>query len=231
MIDGGAASALDWWLEAGVDVLVDDAARDWLAPAAITLPPTPAPAEPVLAPAALPTDLAAFRQWMLTDATVPGPAAARLDAVGDPAQGSVVVVDMPEGEDRAAGTLLSGEVGTLFDRMLAAMQLDRTSIYLLPLSPARPAIGRLREADLATLTPLLLHHLALVAPKRLLLLGDAPAQALLGQPAIRARDAVHTIDVGGTAVPAVVSIHPRLVHQQREYRKDAWADLQRFMAL
>lgn len=26
-----AASALDWWQEAGVDVLVEDAPRDWLA--------------------------------------------------------------------------------------------------------------------------------------------------------------------------------------------------------
>jgi uracil-DNA glycosylase len=231
MIDAGAFSAIDWWMEAGVDVLVDDAPRDWLASAPALSPVEPVAAAPVPAAPTLPDDLAGFRRWMLSDAAIPGPPAARLDATGDAGTGSVVVVDMPEAEDRAAGALLSGEVGVLFDRMLAAMNLDRGAIYLLPLSPARPAIGRLRDADLATLTPLLLRHLAFVAPKRLLLLGDAPAQALLQQPAARARDTVHQVDIGDRTIPTVVSIHPRLVHQQRDYRKAAWADLQRFMAL
>ncbi len=237
MVDGVALSALDWWAEAGVDVLVDDAPRDWLAPAP-AIERSPVPGVPASAPTPLPTpatalpaDLAAFRAWLLIDAAVPGPVAARLDAIGDPAQGDVVVVDMPEAEDRAAGALLSGEVGTLFDRMLGAIGLARASVYLLPLSPARPSIGRLREADLTALTPLLHHHLGLAAPRRLLLLGDAPAQALLRAPAARARDAVHQVEIGGRQVATVASFAPRMVHQSRDYRQPVWADLQRFIAL
>jgi DNA polymerase len=247
MVDGVAASTLDWWAEAGVDVLVDDLPRNWLAPpppaaaapaagadaaafAGRAVPTVPAPAA-APAPVELPTDLAQFRRWLLTDPTLPGPAAARIDAAGDPTAGTVIVVDMPEAEDRAAGALLSGEIGALFDRMLAAITLGRDTIYLVPLSPARPSAGRLREADLARLTPLLLHHLALARPKRLLLLGDGPAQALLRLPAARAREAVHQIDIGGTPIAAVASLAPRLVHTQREYRAAAWADLQRFMTL
>lgn len=54
-----AASALAWWVDAGVDTLVDDAPRDWLAPPvraeiaeeppAFTLPPQRR--EPAKAPA------------------------------------------------------------------------------------------------------------------------------------------------------------------------------------
>lgn len=231
MSDGLALSALDWWIEAGVDTTVEDVPRDWLAPAAErptapSLPPVPVPPPP-----AFPGNLAGFRRWLLTDAAVPGSPAARLDGAGDPAAGIVVVADMPEPGDRAAGQLLSGEAGALFDRMLGAMQLGRAGLYLLPFAPARPAAGRIAPADAAALTPLLRRHLALAAPKRLLLLGEAPARALLGSTLEAARGKPHPIEIGDTAVPAVASYAPRLVQLRPELRKPAWSDLQLFMTL
>lgn len=230
MVDGVAFSALDWWAEAGVDTLADDLPRNWLTqpstpaqPAAVAVAPPPSPA--------LPETLDAFRAWLLADASVPGTARGRVDAAGDHSTGAVIVVDMPEAEDRTSGRLLSGEVGALFDRMLAAIKLSRADIYLLPFAPARSTTGRLTDADVLALAPLLRHHLALVKPRRLLLLGDAPVQALLRTPAAKAREAVHHVDVGDGPVAAVASIHPRLVHLRRDYRPLAWADLQRFAAL
>lgn len=229
MMDGVALSALDWWVEAGVDTLVDDLPRNWLAPAVSTEQAAPAIVQP--AKAILPETLEQLRAWLLTDASVPGGPHGRVDAAGDGTSGTVIVVDMPEPEDRTSGALLSGEVGTLFDRMLGAIQLGRDAVYLIPFAPVRPTTGRIGDADMASLTPLLLHHLALAAPKRLLLLGDAPTKAILRRPAIQARDAVHMIEIGGVSVPTVVSIHPRVVHLNRDYRALAWADLQRFAAL
>ncbi|WP_420137136.1 uracil-DNA glycosylase family protein [Sphingomonas sp.] len=231
MVDGVAYSTLDWWVEAGVDVLVDDLPRDWLAQPTPPAQTAAVAAPPATAAAALPDTLAAFRTWLLTDAAVPGAPANRIDASGDPASGSVIVVDMPEADDRTSASLLSGEVGALFDRMLAAIKLTRADIYLIPFSPARSTTGRVAQPDLATLTPLLRHHLALAVPKRLLLLGDAPVQALLQTPAVKARETAHMIDIAGRPTPAVASIHPRLVHLKRDYRPLAWDDLQRFAAL
>ena len=234
MVDGVALSALDWWSEAGVDTLVDDLPRDWLAPTPVAEPvraaPPSSPSAPA-APTALPATLETFRAFLLADATIPGPATLRIDAIGDPASGVAIVVDMPEAEDRASGRLLSGEVGALFDRMLGAIKLTREQIYLIPFSPARPTTGRLGAAEVKALAPLLVRHLTLAATKKLLLLGDAPVQALLQRPAATAREAVHLVSLGGTEIPAVASIHPRLVHLKREWRPLAWADLQRFAAL
>jgi DNA polymerase len=224
-------SALDWWAEAGVDTLVDDSPRDWLAPASAE-PPIAAPTGArVAAPAAMPATLDAFRAFLLSDGAIPGPANRRIDAVGDAASGVAIVIDMPEAEDSASGTLLSGEVGALFERMLGAIKLGREQVYLIPFSPARPTSGRLSPADIKKLTPFLTHHLSLAAPKKLLLLGDAPVQALLQRPAATARETVHQVALGAIEVPAVASIHPRLVHAKREWRPLAWADLQRFEAL
>jgi DNA polymerase len=234
MTDGVALSALDWWAEAGVDTLVDDLPRNWLAPVAAEPQAARATATvgaPQAATPALPDTLEAFRAWLLADAAIPGAARTRIDAAGDATTGIAIIVDMPEAEDRTSGTLLSGEVGALFDRMLAAIKLSRDAVYLIPFSPARPTSGRLGTADLATLTPLLRQHLALAAPQKILLLGDAPVQALLRQPAAKAREAVHSVQVGTSEVPAIASIHPRLVHLKRDYRALAWDDLQRFAAL
>ena len=238
MMDGVALSALDWWAEAGVDALADDLPRDWLAaPAApVTVAETGSVARPTTLPSpaaavTLPDTLSAFRAFLLSDSAIPGPANIRIDAMGDPGSGIAIVVDMPEAEDRASGSLLSGEVGALFDRMLGAIKLERAQAYLIPFSPARPTTGRLSEPLIKALKPLLLHHLALAAPKKLLLLGDAPVQALLGQPAAKARDAEHALPIGSSTVPTVATIHPRLVNMKREWRPLIWADLQRFETL
>lgn len=231
MSDGLALSALDWWSEAGVDTLVDDRPRNWLDDAA------PADAPAIAAPAArppapaLPADLAAFRLWLCTDPAVPGPAAARFDAAGDPASGTMVIVDMPEDGDRAAGALLAGDAGALFDKMLAAMSLDRATIYLAALAQARPASGRIAPADGDLLARLMRHHVALAAPRRLLLLGDAPATALAGYALAEARGQTRSIAHDGGAVPAIVSFHPRFLLRNPKYKSAAWADLQSFMVL
>src|SRR3546814_13451631 len=85
---------------------------------------------------------------------------------------------MPERED--GETLLSGAAGVLFDRMLAAIGRDRSSVYLAPLCAIRPVSGQI-PADLGPpLAEIALHRLALFRPKRLLLMGNAASRALLG---------------------------------------------------
>ena len=229
MLDDTALSALDWWESAGVDTLIDDSPRNWLAPitTAVSAVPAPTPA-PV---ASLPGDLASFRAWLLADPAVPGPPAARLDATGDPASGTMVVIDMPEAADRTTRALLGGEAGALFDRMLAAMGLAREGLYLAPLSPARPASGRLDAAQGAMLARLMRHHVALVAPRRLLVLGDAAIQALLGEPCAQARGRVHAFAHDGGSAQAVASFHPRFLVQTPDRKAASWADLKLFMPL
>lgn len=253
----GALSVLDWWREAGVDTLADDMPRDWLAKAmplprakdaASPLPfrggigggespATRAPSSggPALAPEGegpqdLPADLPAFRRWLLEDPSLPFAPRLRHDAAGDPARGCMVVVDMPEAADRGAGALLTGEAGARFDRMLAAIGLDRDALYLAPFSPARPATGRLDKPAATLLERLMRHHIALAAPARLLLLGEAAVCALTGVPVHEARGRVHRVEAGARAIPAVASFAPRLV-EGPDFRRRAWADLQAFKAL
>ena len=64
-------------------------------------------------------------------------------------------------------------------------------------------------------------HIKLARPKRLLLLGDGPAQALLGKPIAQARGHVHKVE----GVRTVATFHPRALINQPSNKSLAWKDL------
>src|SRR3954470_12304450 len=161
-----AASLLQWWSDAGVDMTLGKAPRDWLKPEPKPEKAAPAPA-PVPAGDALPDQLPLFRAWLAESDALPfaAPAAPRGAPAGDPASGLMIVTDMPTSEDCAAGTLIAGEAGRLFDRMLAAIGRDRSSIYLAALSCLRSPTGSFTTDAAKQCATLARHQIGLVAPK------------------------------------------------------------------
>lgn len=217
-----AASALAWWEAAGVDVLVDDAPRDWFARPVLAKPQA-APAAAVAAEA-LPATLDAFRAWRLSDAAPDvrwGPA--RLPFAGDSAAPLLVLTDLPEEGDTDA--LLSGSAGRLFDNMLAAIGLIRSQVFLCALAVSRPATGQVPPQALPELAGIARHLLALTKPCTVLLLGQAPSRALLEADAARARGQLLSVNHEGGKTTATVMMPPRFLLGQPARKADAWADL------
>ena len=64
-------------------------------------------------------------------------------------------------------------------------------------------------------------HIALAKPKRLLLFGDGPAQAVLGKPLLQARGHVHKV----AGVRTVATFHPRQLINRPSNKSLAWKDL------
>lgn len=237
---GAAANLIDWWQEAGVDTLVDEAPRNWLATAAeakaaSALPNTVREAQiaattaPVLP--AMPDTLAAFEAWRqgpdAPEAQWPGQ---RIAAQGDAAARLMIIVDMPERDDADTGQLVSGAAGRLFDRMLAAIGQNRQSIYLVPMLQLRTATGRLPDGQEELLGAILRHHVGLAAPRRVLIFGNAPSRALIGAEAAASRGYLHKIYQDGGIKPlpveAVASYHPRFLLERPAAKPEAWKDLQ-----
>jgi DNA polymerase len=243
--------AMDWWAEAGVDCLVQDEPRAWLkapdappvetpfVPSEVEGPGSEAandvprlrsrPAEEVKEP--LPDQLPLFREWLRTSDTLPyaTPAAPRICPSGDPAAGLMVLAGMPSSDDCTSGTLLSGKAGILFDRMLAAIGRRRETIYLAGLSCLRPASGRFDAPGAARCAQIALHHLGLVAPKAVLLIGDGSVRPLLGLGALQARGRVHRIETQAGTFDAVATLSPDYLLNQPASKAHAWADLQLLM--
>ncbi|HXH14608.1 MAG TPA: uracil-DNA glycosylase [Sphingomonas sp.] len=234
-----AASALEWWHEAGVDTLVDDVPRDWFAaPEPLVVPaaaPAASPLAPVAAPSAMPLSLADFLAWRRS-AEVPEAdwSGVSLAAIG-PADATVMVlVDCPDRDDGDAGALLSGASGRLLDRMLAAIGLTRDEVHLAAVCAKRPTAGRIQREVEDRLAEIAKHHIGLVAPKKLLLLGNAASRAILGTELQAARGRLHSFNhkTGETradTTTVVASFHPRFLIEKPAAKAEAWKDLQMLM--
>ncbi|WP_375381425.1 uracil-DNA glycosylase family protein [uncultured Sphingomonas sp.] len=224
-----AASTLDWWRDAGVDLLVDEDPVDWLEP-----PPPVAPAQPVSpapGPAAMPADLASFLAWRIgpgaPEAAWPG---RRLGPEGAVTT-TIVVTDLPDREDLTAGRLMSGTSGVLLDRMLAAIGLSRGTVQLVPVATARPPAGRIPPADEPQLAETIRRHLALARPERVLLLGNAASRAVLGMDCQAARGSLHIVNHESGEAGVIASFHPRFLLERPTAKADAWRDLRLLMGI
>lgn len=232
-----AASAFEWWRDAGVDTLADEAPRDWTAVPAPVVRRTPQAAATQSPAAPLPETLAAFAAWRTgPDAPEAGWPGNAIAAAGDPAAGIMVLADVPDREDGGSGMLLGGAAGRLFDRMLAAIGRDRSSIYLATICGKRPVAGRIAPEIEARLAEIARHHVALAAPERLLVLGNAASRALTGVDVAGVRGGLQSVNLnvgqsGKTVtIETVASFHPRLLIERPAEKARAWKDLQMLVA-
>ena len=228
------ASALDWWADAGVGMLVEEVPREWLAAplkAAVAADDSrvgPKAASVLPAQTPLPETLLAFTDWLMSSPDVPeaGPPAQRVRPSGDFGSGLMILIDMPDLSDPAAGQLLSGEAGVLFDKMLGAIRKTRDNVYLAALSPGRTPGGQISAEAASDLTKIALHHIALVKPDKLWLMGQAVSRAILGADAAPGHGRLRVFNHEGRNMDVIASFAPRFLLQQPKWKAGAWADMQ-----
>lgn len=217
-----ARSALCWWLDAGVDAAIQEEPRNWLKPA----PSRPAAAEPPPPPNVTQPNhetLAELQEWLATSAQLPlASATARRILPHGPHNAEVMLLsDAPVLEDYSAGQPIGGDAWDLTKRMLAAIGLTPEQAYCASLSPIHAPGARLTGRDREDCAEIARRHVGLAAPKRLLLFGDGPSQALLGKRLVEARGRVHKVE----GVRTVATFHPRNLVNQPSNKSMAWQDL------
>jgi DNA polymerase len=218
-----ARSALAWWLEAGVDVAVQEESRDWLrtaSPRAKTAP-EPAPQSNLVRPTQ--ETLAELQGWLANSVQLPlaGPGAKRVLPHG-PEQAAVMLFsDSPALEDAAAGQPIGGDAWKLAERMLAAIGIKADEAYSASLSCFNTPGARMSPADREACAEIARRHIQLAKPKRLLLFGDGPCIALLGKRLIEARGHLHKLE----GIRAVATFHPRHLINRPLDKSLAWKDL------
>lgn len=233
--DDPFASLLAWWRDAGVDVAIDEVPRNWfaqaggspVAPKVMRRPAVAAPAAPP--PTALPDTLEALHRWLAEDESLSSgyPVHCRVAPEGDPACRLMLIAEVPERGDAEGSSLLSGEVGALLDRMLAAVGQSRSTIYLATVAPARPPSGRLRDDETDLLAPIVRRHVRLVAPTKLWLLGRAASRAVLGIDDVAAAGRIHDVNLDGVTMDAIATLHPRVLLANPRFKGRVWADMKR----
>jgi DNA polymerase len=216
-----ARSALAWWLESGVDVAVQEEARDWLKPPMPRTAAAPAPVANIATPSH--ETLADLQQWLASSAQLPlASATARRILPHGPEQAAVMLLsDSPALEDFAASQPIGGEAWQLATRMLAAIGMSADDAYSASLSCFHTPGARMSDADREACADLARRHIALVQPKRLILFGDGPCLGLLGKRLVEARGHIHKVE----GVRTIATFHPRHLIKRPLDKSLAWRDL------
>jgi DNA polymerase len=248
LTDAEALAMLDWYRAAGVDFAVGDEPVDRFAasaaaPARRALPPVagPAPAPVPAAPlvtnpdetraiAAAATTLDALRAAMdaYDGCALKHRATQLVFADGNPAARIMLVGEGPGEQEDKQGKPFVGRAGQLLDRMLAAIGLDRTKVYIANMVPWRPPGNRNPTPDeLAQCAPFLHRQVELVNPRLLVTLGNVPTQALFAtnQGITRMRGTWKTLDVGSWTGPVLPTLHPAFLLRTPSAKAQAWKDM------
>jgi DNA polymerase len=247
---------LDFHVEAGVDLALDETPHNRFAEPKATPPARasePRP-EPPRAPAptrtlpkmasASPEDVATMARDLARDAQ----SLEELEAIlagfdgcalkfsaknlafadGNP-QGRVMLVgEAPGADEDRIGKPFMGRSGQLLDRMLAAVGLDRSQVYVANIVPWRPPGNRTpTPQEIAICKPFIARQIELAGPEFLLCLGGPAAQNLLSikDGILRTRGRWFTYKTeDGREIRALPTLHPAYLLRQPLQKRLGWRD-------
>jgi len=147
---------------------------------------------------------------------------------GNPSARVMIVGEAPGADEDRIGRPFVGRAGQLLDKMLAAIGLDRTSVYIANIVPWRPPGNRTpTPLEAAACLPFLKRQIELVNPDVLVCLGAPSAQTLLAikDGIMKARGRWMSYDVGTRTIPAIALLHPAYLLRTPAQKKLAWQDL------
>ena len=260
------AALLAWYAEMGVDVAIEEAPIDRLAPAsAVPSPRAPAapppsmergdPPRPVALPRATVQPAVAAPTAAIERAARSAAASAqsldelrtalaafegcglRLTATqlvfadGNPEGRVMMVGEAPGRDEDIRGLPFVGRSGQLLDRMLAAIGLDRTTVYIANVVPWRPPGNRTpTPQETAACRPFIHRQIELADPDFLICLGAPAAAELMAnrEGILKFRGRWHEYDTGRRKIRAMATLHPAYLLRQPLEKRLAWRD---FLAL
>lgn len=247
-------AVLDWYRAAGVDIAVGEDPVDRFAqrPPARVTPPAPAVAAGMppaaeqrpLAPAAPlggdPTEareLAASAQTLeeleqrLANYDGCGlklRATQLVFADGNPKAQIMLIGEAPGAEEDRQGKPFVGKSGQLLDRMLAAIGLDRSKVYIANTVPWRPPGNRApTPEEMALCLPFLHRQVELVGPRLVMTLGGQAMQTVFDTTSgiVKSRGKWANVTIGNHTVDAIPTLHPAYLLRNPAAKEQAWQDL------
>jgi DNA polymerase len=245
-----ARAALAFLLAAGADEAVADAPLNRFLPGRQSMtepakPKTPAKAQRLApTPVALSPDAAQSARSVAAQCQDLGALSAAMDvfdgcalkdtatnlvfADGNPDARLMIVGEAPGREEDRQGKPFVGESGQLLDRMLHAIGLDRTGVYITNILPWRPPGNRKpTHQEIAICLPFIERHVELAQAEIVLLTGGTAVGALLGRAEgiTRVRGRWLKYRAGQREVAALATFHPAYLLRQPGQKREVWQDL------
>ena len=148
---------------------------------------------------------------------------------GNPQARVMLIGEAPGKEEDRAGKPFVGPAGQLLDKMLGAIGLYRSHVYITNTLYWRPPGNRTpTPEEIATCLPFLERQVELIAPAMLVYVGGSAAKAMLerNEGITRLRGRWFSFErEGREAIPATAIFHPAFLLRQPARKKETWRDL------
>jgi len=140
----------------------------------------------------------------------------------------MIIGEGPGAQEDELGLPFVGRAGKLLDKMLEAIQLDRSKVYISNVVNFRPPENRRpTENEIERYLPYLKKHIEIIAPKILILLGSTALNTLIGSSVVisKARGKWIQKKIGSIDLWVIASFHPAFLMRQPDQKKFTWIDL------
>ena len=142
----------------------------------------------------------------------------------------MIIGDAPGVTDEVEKKPFAGEAGDLLNKMLGAINLDRSNVYITNVVSYRLADNKKPESkDVDYFKPLLLEHIQIMSPEIILLLGTIALKTLFENtlPISKERGIWKHLKLGNKIIPCIPSFHPSFLLRQSQQKKLSWEDLKK----
>jgi len=150
--------------------------------------------------------------------------------VGNPNADLLFIGEAPGKDEDLQGEPFVGRAGQLLTKILKAINLERSDVYIANILKCRPPKNRDPRADeIACCEPYLVHQIKLIDPVLIVALGRVAGQTLLRTDSTLSalRGKVH--DYHGTDM--VVTYHPAALLRNSNFKRPTWEDMQEIQKL
>ena len=148
-------------------------------------------------------------------------------ADGNPEARIMFVGEAPGRDEDQQGLPFVGRAGQLLDRMLGAIGLDRSAVYIANVVPWRPPGNRKpTAAETEILRPFVERQIELCNPDILICLGATSLQQLIRTPEgiLRLRGRWFDYPLGGRSIRLLATLHPAYLLRQPAQKRLSWRD-------
>tara|TARA_Y100000389_G_scaffold78236_1_gene75023 strand:- start:920 stop:1621 length:702 start_codon:yes stop_codon:yes gene_type:complete len=147
---------------------------------------------------------------------------------GNPKSKIMLIGEAPGSNEDKEGLPFVGKAGTLLDKMLASINLNRKNVYISNIINYRPPENRRPTDDeMIRYLPFVKKHIEIISPKILILLGSTAMNALIGNDVVISKVRGQWIEkqFGACKTSVIVTFHPAFLMRQPTQKKLAWVDL------
>ena len=149
---------------------------------------------------------------------------------GDISSPLMIVGEGPGQTEDDQGKPFVGEAGKLLNKMLNAIKIDRSKIYITNVVNYRPPKNRKPEPDeILRYSEFLKEHISIFDPKILILMGSTAMEALFGNKIkiTKSRGEWKEIVIKNKVFKTIATFHPAYLLRQPDQKKFSWEDLKK----